>query len=167
MPTEKKSTKLGPTVTIPVAVNEVKVDALVDTAGCPITIFLLKFAMVILSQEDNQFKSITEWKVAMRERLKPPDFVLTGYSGEQLNVLAQLKVTINQGEYTVTAIVLFQKDAPSPLLLGTDILSSLGFSFIFEKIGEISSNTDALEKHNAKGDTEMRDSVTQTDDIRI
>ena len=82
-----------------------------------------------------------------------------------MNVLAQLEVTINQGEYTVTDVVLIQKDAPSPLLLGTDKLPSLGFSFIFVKIGEISSNTDALEKHNAKGDTEMRDSVTQTNDI--
>ena len=92
----------------------------------------------------------------MRESLKPPDVAFTGYSGERMNVLAQLEITINQGEYTVTAIVLFQKDAPSPLLLGTDIYPPLRLSFTFEKIGEISSNTDALEKHNAKGDTEMK-----------
>ena len=95
VPTEKNSTKLGPTVTILAAVNGVKVDALVDT-GSPITILSFKFAMVVLSQEQNQFKSIAEWKVTMRERLKPPDIALTGYSGEPLNMLAQLEVTISQ-----------------------------------------------------------------------
>ena len=94
VPTEKNSTELGPTVTISALVNGVKVDALVDT-GSPVTILSLKFAMVVLSQKQNQFKSITEWKVAMKERLKSPDIVLIGYSGERLNILAQLKVTIS------------------------------------------------------------------------
>ena len=105
VPTEKNSTELGPTVTIPALVNGVKVDALVDT-GSLVTILSLKFAMVVLSQEQNQFKSIIEWKVAMKERLKSPDIVLTGYSGERLNILAQLKVTISQGEYAVTVTAL-------------------------------------------------------------
>ena len=51
----------------------------------------------------------------MRERLKSPDIVLTGISGERLNVLAQLKVTISQGEYAVTVTALVQKDAQSSL----------------------------------------------------
>ena len=38
-------------------------DALVDT-GSPITVLSLKFAVVVLSWEQNQFKSIAEWKVA-------------------------------------------------------------------------------------------------------
>ena len=80
VPTEKNSTELGPMVTIPALVNGVKVDTLVDT-GSPVTILSLKFAMVVLSQEQNQFKSITEWKIAMKKRLKSPDIVLTGYSG--------------------------------------------------------------------------------------
>ena len=67
--------------------------------------------------------------------------------------------------YSDCYIALIQKDAPSSLLLGTDILPSLGLSFTFEKPGEISSNTDTLEEHNAKGDTEMSDLVTQTDDV--
>ena len=113
-PTKKNLTKLGPTVTILATVNGVKVDALVDT-GSPVTILSLKFVKVVLSQEQNQFKFITEWTVAMRERLKSPDIVLTGISGERLNVLAQLKVTISQGEYAVTVTALVQKDAQSSL----------------------------------------------------
>ena len=99
----------------------------------------------------------------MKERLKSPDIVLTGYSGEQLNILAQLKVTIGQGEYAVTVTALIQKDAPSPLLLGTDVLPSLGFSFTFQKPGETGLDTVPLEERNTKGDTRMEDSVTQTD----
>ena len=82
-----------------------------------------------------------------------------------MNILAQLKVTISQGEYAVTVTALIQKDAPSPLLLGTDVLQSLGFSFTFQKPGETGLDTVPLEEHNTKGDTRMEDLVTQTDDI--
>ena len=52
--------------------------------------------MVVLSQEQNPLSlAIAEWKVAMMERLKLPDI---GYSSGQLKVLAQLQVTISQGE---------------------------------------------------------------------
>ena len=47
VPTEKISTKLGPTVTIPATVNEVKVDVLVDTRS-PVTILSFQFTMVVL-----------------------------------------------------------------------------------------------------------------------
>ena len=50
---KKLSAKLGPTVIILAVLNEVEVDALVDT-GSPITILSLKFAMVVLSQEYTQ-----------------------------------------------------------------------------------------------------------------
>ena len=46
-------------------------------------------------------------------------------------MLAQLQVTIIQGEYTVTISALIQKDTSSPLLFGTDVLQSLCFSFTF------------------------------------
>ena len=52
VPTEKNSTKLGPMITIPTTVNGIKADALVNT-GSPVTILSLKFAMVVLSQEQN------------------------------------------------------------------------------------------------------------------
>ena len=100
----------------------------------------------------------------MQERLKSPDIVLTGYGGERLNIQVQLKVTINQGEYAVTVTALVQRDAPSPLLLGTDVLPSLGFSFAFQKPGDTNLDTDSQEECNTKGDTRMEDSVTQTDD---
>ena len=94
------------------------------------------FAMSVLSQEQKQFPSKEEWKMAMSKRLRAPDVVLRSYGGERLNVLAQLEVTISQGSHTVTITTLVQKDAPSPLLLGTDVLSSLGFYCTFQKPGQ-------------------------------
>ena len=97
----------------------------------------------------------------MMERLKLPDI---GYSSGQLKVLAQLQVTISQGEYIVTISALIQNDTPSLLLLGTDILQSLYLSFTFQKPGETSSDTDPPEQCNTKGATKMEHSVTQIDD---
>ena len=74
--------------------------------------------------------------MAMSKRLRAPDVVLRSYGGERLNVLAQLEVTISQGSHTVTITTLVQKGAPSPLLLGTDVLSSLGFYCTFQKPGQ-------------------------------
>ena len=48
-------------------------------------------------------------------------------------------------------------------MLGTDVLSCLGFSFTFQKPGETGLDTVPLEERNTKRDTRMEDSVTQTD----
>ena len=154
---EKKSTNLGPTISISAMVNGVPTEALVDT-GSPVTILSLKFAMLVLSQEQKQFPSKEEWKVAMQERLKTPDIVLRSYGGERLNVLAQLEVTISQGDHKVMITTMVQKDAPSPLLLGTDVLSSLGFYCTFQKPGQ---TTNLLGK-NGNSDNHSEDAETQT-----
>ena len=83
--------------------------------------------------------------MAMKKRLRAPDIVLRSYGGERLNVLAKLEVTISQGNHTVMITTLVQKDAPSPLLLGTDVLSSIGFYCTFQKPGQTIS---LLEKVN-------------------
>ena len=78
--------------------------------------------MVVLAQEQKQFKSTAEWKLAMQEKLKPPDIVLQSYGGERLNVPAQLEVIISQGEHTVMGTVLAQKDSSiGPLVIYGDI----------------------------------------------
>ena len=43
--------------------------------------------------------------------------------------MAQLPVTLSQGEYKILAMVLIQKNAPNGLLLGTDLQPALGFRF--------------------------------------
>lgn len=99
----------------------------------------------------------------MTEKLKLPDI---GYSGGPLKVLAQLQVTISQGEYIMTISALILKDTPSSLLLaiGTDVRQSLYFSFTLQKPGETSSDTNPSEQCNTKGTTKMENSVTQSDD---
>ena len=63
------------------------------------TILSLKFVMSVLFQEQKQFLSKDEWKIAMKKKLKAPDIVLRSNGGERLNVLAQLEVTISQGNH--------------------------------------------------------------------
>ena len=155
---EKKSDNLGLTITVSATVNGVPTEALVDT-GSPVNILSLMFAMSVLSQEQKQFPSKEEWKVAMSKRLRVPDVVLRSYGGERLNVLAQLEVTISQGSHTVTITALVQKDAP---ILGTDALSSLGFYCTFQKPGQtinllpqIPTATMRLLKHRARRNSKV------------
>ena len=49
-----------------------------------------------------------------------------------MNIIAQTPLHLCQGKYAVEATVLVQKGAPNELLLGTDVLSKLGFVLAME-----------------------------------
>ena len=75
-----------------------------------------------------------------------------------MNVLAQLELTISQGNHTVTITTLVQKDAPTPLLLGTDVLSSICFYCTFQKPGQAVSfleKVDMDSNKNSNSDSEV------------
>ena len=55
--------------------------------------------------------------------------LLRSYGGGELNVVNEVECCLTQGNYTVRAILQVQKGAPIDLLLGTDTLPRLGFSF--------------------------------------
>ena len=52
------------------------------------------------------------------------------YGGGQLPVVRQKKTTLVRSGHEVTATVQVQKEAPTKLLIGTDLLSQLGFLFV-------------------------------------
>ena len=52
---------------------------------------------------------------------------LRSYSGDALNVVAQLPMIPGQGDQEVSSVVLIQKDAPQDLLIGTDLQPALDF----------------------------------------
>ena len=54
---------------------------------------------------------------------------LRNYGGGRLPVVRQARLTISRSKYTLQAVVQVQRDAPARLLIGTDLLSKLGFHF--------------------------------------
>ena len=50
-----------------------------------------------------------------------------------MDIIAQIKVSLSQGNRHVDTVVLVQKDAPNNLLLGTDIQPHLVFALMMER----------------------------------
>ena len=69
------------------------------------------------------------------ERFSAPAVELTSCGGEWLNIVAQIPVVLNRGEWNVNAVVLVQKDVLHSLLLGTNLQARLGFSLFSETNG--------------------------------
>ena len=128
---EGQISQLGPTIFAPVRVNQVTTDALIDT-GSPTTIISLEFLMSILAKERGPGETPSQWQTRTMTRFSSPEVTLKNYSGQQLHLVAQLQLTLSQGKYLVTTPVLVQKNAPHPLLLGTDTQPFLGFSLQVE-----------------------------------
>ena len=83
--------RTGPILMSTVQVNDIQTEALIDT-GSPTTIIPLKLAMEILKQDQEQYASLSEWKVAASDRLEPPTLTLKSYTGGELNLIGQLQV---------------------------------------------------------------------------
>ena len=66
------------------------------------------------------------------DRFQTPTVMFKSYSGDRLNIVAQLPVTLTQGDYKVSSVVLIQKNAPNGLLIGTDLQPALGFRLTVE-----------------------------------
>ena len=56
--------------------------------------------------------------------------VLQNYSGDKLRVVRQIKVTLSRSGHSTRAIIQVQKGAPAKLLVGTDLLSKLGYYYV-------------------------------------
>ena len=117
---------VGPTVLAKVEVNGVSTNALIDT-GSPATIISLDFALDVLAKER---PNVEEWMSATRKKFETPEISLLNYGGDRLDLLAQLPIQITQSEYQVDVKASVQKDAPNPLLIGTDVQTALGFHLV-------------------------------------
>ena len=76
--------------------------------------------------------------------------VLQNYSGDKLRVVRQIKVTLSRSGHSARAIIQVQKGAPAKLLVGTDLLSKLGYYFI--QALEESNNCNTLDASVHKSD---------------
>ena len=109
------------------------VNALLDT-GSPVSIVSLEFLLEALAKKRKQEESPQQWRARVEKRLQePPGALLRSFGGETLDLMCQVTVNIARDNQNVTASVLVQKGAPLKLLLGSDLLPRLGFSFLETK----------------------------------
>ena len=143
--TSRRSTEgdvqLGPVLTARVTVEGEVVEALLDT-GSPVTIIQLEALLEILAKQRQPSQTPSEWRKAVETRLEPTSLILQNYSGDSLKIVRQIKITMSRPGYSTSAVVQVQKGAPAKLLVGTDLLSQLGYFFI--QTSEDSNDSDML-----------------------
>ena len=120
---------LGPIPTSEVQLDQVPVQALLDT-GSSITIVSLDFFLQAAAKNRSPGQSPAEWSKATCEQLQPSTVTLRSYGGDKLNIVSQVSCKLCRGPHAVDTVIQVQKDAPVDLLLGTDILARLGFSLV-------------------------------------
>ena len=125
-----RGTTMGPTPTARVWLEGKETEALLDT-GSPVSIVSLQFLLGALALARKEDESLAAWRAKVQERLEPPTITLRNYSGGKLNIVREIQVCISRPGFPgVTTTVQVQHDAPTELLLGTDVLSGLGFVFL-------------------------------------
>ena len=122
--------RLGPTVNIPLMVDGIPLQALVDT-GCPTTIISREICRKVLDEERELFPE--NWKERATQRVQQPSLMLRAYCGAELSIGAEIAVQVATPHRTVNTVVLVQKDTPVDMLLGTDLMSSLGIKVLDAK----------------------------------
>ena len=101
--------------------------------GSPVTIVSAKFLFQALSKHRLPDQTVEEWKDSVRERLQYSSVKLKSYGGGKLNIIGQIEVRLERGSNQTKAVVQIQNEAPVQLLIGTDLLSSLGVLFLLKE----------------------------------
>ena len=120
--------RLGPTLKTQVLLEGEETTALLDT-GSPVTIVSLEHLLQIFARNHEPGTTPEQWRRKVKERLQPTTLTLHNYGGDQLNIVRQVEVNLAYGDHSVVATIQVQAAAPTALLIGTDLLSPLGFQF--------------------------------------
>ena len=126
-PDQQRDVKLGLTPNTEVNFEGMNVQALLDT-GSPVTIVSAKFLFQALAKHRLPDQTVKEWEVSVRKRLQYSSVRLQSYRGGKLNIIGQIEVNLERGSNQTKAVVQIQNKALVKLLIGTDLLPSLGFS---------------------------------------
>ena len=120
-----------------VCLEGVPMKALLDT-GSPISITSVEFFLKACEHNQKTNESPDEWGRAVKQRLQQLTVALRNYGGGELNIVSQVKCCVSRDDFIVETVLQVQKGAPVDLLLGTDILSHMGFTFSrLEKDGKL------------------------------
>ena len=113
----------GPAVSVEVLLEGQMVNALVDT-GSPASIDCL---LDVFEKLRTPNKTLEEWQQEVKDQFQTTSLSVDNYGGGEVNVISQLPVSLKLGDKEYCAIILVQKGATVDLLLGTDLLTQLGF----------------------------------------
>ena len=83
-------------------------------------------------------ESLGEGGKNVKQRFQRPALSLKNYGGGELHIVSEIECCLTHGDYTVKALLQVQKGAPVDLLLGTDTLPGLDFSFLQKERDESS-----------------------------
>ena len=126
-PNEKQ--QLGPTLTVPLELEGMPINALLDT-GSPVSIVSLEKLLSAFAIKRPQGQSPDEWETEMRNRFQPPMVTLRNYGGGELSIVGQITASVSCSGFHVDALLQAQPNASVDLLVGTDLLPSLGFALL-------------------------------------
>ena len=121
--------QLGPVLTAEVSVEGEIIEALLDT-GSPVTIIQLEALLEILAKQRHPDQTISEWRTTTESCLEPTSLILKNYSGDNLKIVRQKRILMSRPGYSTSAMVQVQSSALAKLLVGTDLLSRLGYFFV-------------------------------------
>ena len=121
--------QLGPKLTTEILLEGHPVQALLDT-GSPVSIVSIDFLLKVLLTAASSDQTKEELKDAARKRIKPPTISVQSFGGGEVNIIGQVTVNVSQGEHSCQAVMLVQKGIQLEVLLGTDLLTKLGFLLI-------------------------------------
>ena len=116
---------MGPTPTSEMSLDEFPTKALLDS----VRIFSLEFFIKACVQNHKAEQSPAEWGEEVKQHCRRSTILLKSYGGDELNIVSEVEYCLTRGNCTVKAILQVQKGALVDLLLGTDTLPRLGFSF--------------------------------------
>lgn len=128
--------RLGSTPKLPVTIEGIEVEALVDT-GCPTTVISKALCRKILDQQEEQDCHSTlethRHRMARNLQLRKPSLQLQAYCGTQLLIGAEITLHLQTGDCQTKGVALVQEDTPVELLLGTNLMPQLGVQVLDSK----------------------------------
>lgn len=135
---------LGPIISVEVMLEGHPVKALLDT-GSPVTIASIECMLDALAKQRAPKQSVEEWKQEVQKKFQEPTLSVNNYGGGDVNVIGQLPVTLQVENKECQATILVQKGAKVDLLLGTDLISDLGF-LVLEAPDQKGQSVDLLKR---------------------
>ena len=118
--------QLGPKLTTEILLEGHPVQALLDT-GSPVSIVSIDFLLKVLLTAASSDQTKEDLKDAARKRIKSPTISVQSFEGGEVNIIGQVTVNVSLGEHSCQAVMLVQKGIQLEVLLGTDLLTKLGY----------------------------------------
>ena len=121
---EGRGERIGPRITVEVEVEGLPVTAVVDT-GSPVSIIS---SLCLFDLYRRKAGPGIDWKEDVKRVTRPPTTAISlkGYNSTPIGVAAEADLNVKRGCFETKAVLFVQREAPQELLIGTDLLGTLG-----------------------------------------